>query len=369
LGAGQAAQAAPRGLGGWLRALGQTALQVAKDFMQDNAPQWGAAIAYFTLLSLFPLLLTAVSLAAYFVDPLWAIDRATRLLGDFLPGSQIEIANILKETIEARGPVSLLSTAVLLWTGSRVFGAVTQALNIVYDADEPYGFLGRVIIELGMSVSIGVLFVVALASRLLLRLAWERLLFAPADASALFRLAEATVPVLMLLLAFYLIYQYVPRRRVRWPAAFVGAALAVVLFMVARPLFLGYLERFARFNLIYGSITIVIVTIVWAWVVAMILLLGGEVASHVQAMIIEGRPAAQVEHRHRLRSPEVSPEPEPPPQGAPDPAALAVVGAASAAAARPAHRAGGRLRWLVVTGAALAAMLAGLGWLWRRMSS
>lgn len=79
--------------------------------------------------------------------------------------------------------------------------------------------------------------------------------------------------------------------------------MATLLFVLARPLFVSYLRRFANYNLIYGSLAIVIIMVFWAWIVALILLFGGETASHTQAMVIEGQPKEEVERRHLQRSP------------------------------------------------------------------
>ena len=68
-----------------LRLFWRLLMLAAKAFFNDDGPAWSAAIAYYSLLSLFPLLLAAGSIASYFVDPKWAVLKATELLGDFLP--------------------------------------------------------------------------------------------------------------------------------------------------------------------------------------------------------------------------------------------------------------------------------------------
>jgi membrane protein len=73
--------------------------------------------------------------------------------------------------------------------------------------------------------------------------------------------------------------------------------------LAARPLFLRYVRDFGQYNLIYGSVAVAVILVLWAWVVALILLFGGELASHVQAMAIEGQAAEQVARQHQERSP------------------------------------------------------------------
>ena len=77
-----------------LKQAGDLIFRSGKDFLNDNAPQWAAAISYYGLLSIFPLLLAVTGIAAYFVDQNWAIQQATTLIGKFLPGGFGQIRNI-----------------------------------------------------------------------------------------------------------------------------------------------------------------------------------------------------------------------------------------------------------------------------------
>lgn len=292
------------GPGDWWRRAGQMFLQAIKDFFHDSGPQWAAAISYYSLLSVFPLLLAAASVAAFFVEPAWAVDRLTGLLGRFLPAGQSEIESIVQSAIEARGTVGLLSLGALLWSGSRVFGALTKALNIAYDVDETYGFFKRTLVEFAMLLTVGLLFVVALSIRpVLTLLAGFTDGFIPGSQSLVTRAAVQLLPVLLLGVALFLLYRFVPRVRVDWRAALFGAVLAAALIVIARPIFITYVRQFASYNLIYGSMAIVAILVLWAWIVAVIIIFGGEVVSHTQAMLIEKQPGQQVEAAHLARSP------------------------------------------------------------------
>lgn len=292
------------GSGGWWRRVGEMFVQATKDFFHDNGPQWAAAISYYSLLSTFPLLLAAASVAAFFVEPAWVVNRLTELLGQFLPAGESEIDSIVQNAIEARGTVGLLSFGALLWSGSRVFGALTRALNIVYDVDETYSFLKRTLVEFAMLLTIGLLFVVALSLRPLLALLASIIDdLTPLTETLAARAALQLLPVVLLVVALFLLYRFVPRARVDWRAALFGAVLAAALIIIARPIFTTYARQFASYNLIYGSMAIVAILIFWAWIVAVIILYCGEIVSHTQAMLIEKQPAYKVEEAHLARSP------------------------------------------------------------------
>jgi membrane protein len=279
--------------------------QSVKDFFNDSAPQWAAAIAYYSLLSSFPLILAIASIISYLVnvDPQWVVDQLGRWLGDFLPQGAAQFESVVESALQARGTVTLLSIGTLLWTGSRVFGAVTAALNIAFDVDETYGFIKRTLIEISMLATIGLLFVLALASSTLLNLLLNILQLLPAGGSLAYQLIIDVVPGLMLVLAFFLIYLLLPRRKVDWMVALAGALVATALFLIARPLFTTYVQNFGNYNIVYGSIGLVVIIIFWAWIVAAILLFGGEIASHLQDIVLEEKSPQDVERNHKQRSP------------------------------------------------------------------
>jgi membrane protein len=290
----------------WWRRVGQAFHMAGRDFLIDNGPSWAAAIAFYGLLSLFPLLLALVSVAAQLVEPEWAATQLATRLGDFLPRGEEQIREIVQEAYAAGAGTGIISIVLLLWSGSYVFGAMTTALNLAYDVDETYGFFKRLLIRAVMLATLGVLFVLALSSRWVVTFFADTLGLLPAaEQGWLISAARAVVPALLLVLSFFLIYRFVPRRRPNWRAALVGAVGASLAFLIARPLFIGYLQHIGTdYNVIYGSLGIGIILMFWVWIVAVILLLGGELSSHVQAIVIEGQSVEEVNQRHLGRSPD-----------------------------------------------------------------
>jgi membrane protein len=273
------------------------------DTMTDNLSQWAAAVAYFSLVSVFPLLLAVVVIASFFVEPQWAVQHLTAMLGDVIPEGEELIEGVVQGVVDGRVPAGFLSVALWLWTGSRVFGVMTMALNVAFDVERHYSFWQRLIVELAMTVSVGVLLAAAFLSALLLPVVWNWIPAFAEEAGFLLQLARWVVPVVLLFTAFLVTYQWVPRTRTYWRASLVGAGVATALFLAARPLFVMYLQHFGDFEVIYGSVGLVVILVIWAWVVALITLFGGELAAHVQMMVIEGLSADEVHRRHEARSP------------------------------------------------------------------
>jgi membrane protein len=273
-----------------------------KDFGKDNGPQWAAALTYYALLSIFPLMLAALSIASHFVDVGWVADQATVLLRQFVPTGENELRGIIYGVYQARGGATAISIALLLWTGSQVFGVATQALNIAFNADETFGFVQRILVQFTMAVTIGALILVALLSRTVIDFVWRAWGFnetLPAVGAAL----QWLVPGALLVIALHLAYRWVPRCEVHGRPAWIGALVATVVFLAARPIFGFYVSRFANYNLVYGSLAILIVLVFWSWVTAQIFLYGGQLASLIEAMEHQGKDRDEVVEQHEKRAP------------------------------------------------------------------
>jgi membrane protein len=287
---------------GTARLVGRALVQSIKDSFADNATQWAAAIAYYTFLSLFPLLLAVVSLSAYFVSPDWAVGKAILLLRELVPAGDDAVQRIIHDAVHAAHPYAgAVSLLILLVLGSRAFGALSRALNIAYEGVETGSMAARIMIEVGMMAAVGVLFISTLFSHYLLLFLWNAVRLLPGETGPTFDAIVQLIRVLLLLMAFFLIYRFVPRKQLNWKSIAVGAGVATALFLAARPLFYGYVENLANYNLMYGGIAIAVVLLAWAWVTAFITILGGEMASHFQAMVLDGAAAKTVDRKRMHR--------------------------------------------------------------------
>jgi membrane protein len=286
---------------GWWVMIGLLIKQSVVDFIEDNGPQWAAAVSYYALLSAFPLMLAIITIGMTFLPQEAIISMLTEVLGDFIPEGEDELEAIIEGAMAARTGVGAFSILLLLWSGSRVFGVVTRALNIFYDVDEAYGFVKKTLIEILMLLSIGLLFVVALASRWILETFLLELdIFSHNLVS---QAVTVLVPFGLLLVSLFFMYRFVPRRTVNWKAALAGAVVATTAFTIARPLFWYYVQEFAAYELVYGPIAVVAILIFWGWLVSLFVLFGGELVGHIEDMIIEGKTPEEVRKRHMARSP------------------------------------------------------------------
>jgi len=259
-----------------LQALGAA----ARGFWRDDGPSWAAAIAYYSLLSLIPLLLVLAAIAAFFVDPQWVVAQATHYLGGYLPHGRTPIDDTVRHALAAARSRGWLFALPLLWTGSLVFGALDRAINVALDRPGRAGFLRRLALRLAMLSVLTALFAIALTAPLLLQYIASRWMPAAAGGGPwLIEVPLALLPAALLWLALLLAYRFVPREPPPWGRAARGAAVATALFYLARPLFVGYVERLGHYNLVYGSLAGIVVAMLWSWLFSMIVLYGGQIAA------------------------------------------------------------------------------------------
>lgn len=261
-----------------------------KSFFKNEGPTWAASIAYYSLLSIFPLLLAAVAIASYFVDAAWAVARMSELLGDFLPKGRREIEEILNAALSMDKKAGFFYMLLLFWTGTLVFGTITKALNVVFQSEKKFSYFKRVQIRVMMLIPFGFLFLLALGSEFFLRILKFTLGILPWGKEIIAQIIIAAVPGFIMFLAFFAAYRFLPRRRPGSKSAVIGALTAAILFVAAKPIFLGYVKLMGSENLIYGSLAGVVAGVVWGWVLAMIGIFGAQLSAHYEPTRTSGGP-------------------------------------------------------------------------------
>ncbi len=287
----------------WTVRCGELLWYSTKDFFIDDGLHWAAAIAFYGVLSIFPLMLAGVAIAACFVDPTWATEKATNLLGNFMPSGEQTIRDIIETAVAKGTRTSVLSVIVLLVAGTRVFSALIRALNVAYDVDEKYSATKRLALQFAMLFSSGLLFAAALLTDFAALFFKHAFHSFPEGRDALFRLLGWLLPTVLLVGGFFCLYRFVPRNRCNWKSALIGAVTASALLSGARAIFAIYLRNLAGYSEIYGWLAIGVVLLVWAYIAALITLFCGELLSHTQMMIFEGLSGKEISKRHSIRSP------------------------------------------------------------------
>lgn len=278
-------------------------VQSALDLRASSAVEWSAAIAFYAVLSLFPLLILGMVLVSYVADADWATREATRLLGEFIPRGQAEIESTVSSAIDNRRRVGVLSLVIFVVTGRRILGVLTKALNHVSDVDErDETFLRHVLVELGLAGGLVALGGLALLARPLMEVAWSTSRALPGADGPAFAIVHVLVRAVVLVALFAVVYAFVPRGERRWPAVLTGAVVATILFLTAQGVFALLIDRILKaLEVIYGPLALAALLLSWAWYASLITLAGGALASHVKVMILEREDASGASRQHLER--------------------------------------------------------------------
>lgn len=254
--------------------LGQTLRKARQDFANDLA----AAIAFWAFFSIFPLLIGVLSLTSRYLEsePLQARIYAT--VTEMLPGSAEMVMENLDAVVRYRGTMSLVAILGLFWAAGKVFGAITRAVNRALGIRRNRRRFVSRLRYFAMAIVVSILALLSLGVTVVLEIALDlpALSRLGLDTGLMAWFKSWTMSLLLVFLIFTLLYKLTPYTAVGWKRVLPGAALATVLFELGRHGFILYLEKMADFKAVYGSLSSIIVLLLWLYVSALILILGAE---------------------------------------------------------------------------------------------
>ena len=248
-----------------------------------EAPRLGAALAYYSMLSLAPLMVLVVAIVGLVFGENAAAAQVANQVRDMVGdqgASAIQALVWNARSSPAGGLASTIGIATLLFGASSVFAELRAILNLVWEADKParvdvLTMLRHRFFSFGMVLAVGFLLIVSLTISAMLAAAgkyFSQWLPVPADAlDALNFLVSFAVTTG----AFALLYKYVPVVRIAWNDVWIGAFATALMFTVGKTLIGLYLGR-ASFGSAYGAAGSLIVVIVWVYYSAQIFIFGAE---------------------------------------------------------------------------------------------
>ncbi|MGH2459179.1 MAG: YihY/virulence factor BrkB family protein [Chloroflexota bacterium] len=268
--------------------------ELIADFGEDRGSLLAASIAYYTLLSIFPLILGLLALAGVFFSDPATRDRLVHGIASAFPGSETLILGTVDDVVRGKGPAGIVATLGLIWSASGVFGAMSTALNAIWRVPHQRNVILNALLAIGLVLAVGLVFVASLVLSTVLTVAAKLdvpLLSVSLDqVPLLFPLLSLALPLAITFAIFALIYRVVPNRYLGWRDVWPGAVLASALFEVSKQVFVVYLSEFAHLNAVYGSIGAVIALLIWSYYAAIVLLLGAE----LDAVLWRGRHASAI---------------------------------------------------------------------------
>lgn len=267
------------------------AVQSVKEFMDDDCMQLAAAISYYVLFALFPLLIFVTGIMGIVLRDSQLEQDVIDAIVDFIQtgeGSdrQDDIANAVKDISGgASGILGIVGLVGAAWAGSNMFGVIRRSINHAYDLESHRPFVQQKLLDLALVAGVGIFFLASIAATAFLRSVREF----SADLGPLGDVAESAgflwdagsllIPFGFSFLAFLVLYWIVPNQallpRDIWP----GAVVAAILFEAGKFGFSIYLETIGQSNAVFGALGGVAIFLFWVYVSSNIMLFGAEVAS------------------------------------------------------------------------------------------
>jgi membrane protein len=285
--------------------------RTVREFNGDHLTDLAAALTYYAVLAIFPMLVVIVSLLGLLGHSVTQslIDN----LGTVAPGTARQILTSAIMNIQSnRGTAGVLFVVGLvaaMWSASGYVAAFMRASNVVWDVEEGRPFYKTLPIRLGVTFvtvilltlsAAAVVFTGSLAGKL------GNLIGVGSSAVQIWDIAKWPVLAVIVVLILAILYYAGPNVRqpgFRWVTP--GGIVAVVLWMLASAAFAFYVANFSSYNKTYGALASVVIFLVWLWITNIVILLGAELNAEIE----RGR---QIEGGHPAeREPYLPPRDEP----------------------------------------------------------
>jgi membrane protein len=265
-------------------------LRAVQNWWKDNCLRLAASLAYYTALSLAPLLLLIVGVVGLVLDRQQVATQLATQLEGLMGQAGRELVTSILTTTSPQG--SLLATVIGLGTlfigATAVFGELQATMNLIWEVQPAptsgvwagiWAWLRERIFSLAIVFALAFLLLVSLV--ISAALAGAAALFHGPEQAVLSHVLEIAVSLLVLTFVFALLYKYVPDAEIGWRDVWLGGLITAVLFTLGKTAIGIYLGR-ASVGSAYGAAGSMVVLLVWVYYSALIMFFGAEF-THVWA--------------------------------------------------------------------------------------
>jgi membrane protein len=259
--------------------------QTFQEWMQDKAPQLGAALAYYTVFSLAPLILVLLAIVGVIFrdDAAGAWNKITQQMSYFLDPNALQVVRNIAEKASQPGKstiATIIGVTLALFGASGVFGQLQDALNTIWGVNAKpsrgiWGFLRTRFLSFAMVAGICFLLLVSLAIEALLKgfshYVQSVLPGGIVMAVTVYLIFDFAVVVLL----FAMIFKFLPDVKIQWRDVWIGAVMTAILFGIGKWL-LGFYLGSGAAGSGYGAASSLITLLLWVYYSSQILLFGAE---------------------------------------------------------------------------------------------
>ncbi len=253
------------------------------EFYNEDCLTASASIAYYSLLSLFPLLLLVLGLSGIYIRQHNLAGRLAVILQRVLPMDPDFILENLQGISQAYGRVGFASFLLLLWSSAGVFLPVEKSLNRAWEVEKERSWIRRRLLALEMSLIFGLLLLATAALLGVRGYVREWVNYWMPEAAAFFtgltyRGLLGLASLVLTLAMFMILFKTLPNRHMRLREVFPSAFLTALLWQSARSAFTLLLPRF-NYRHVYGSIGVVVALMTWAYASSALMIFGARVSA------------------------------------------------------------------------------------------
>jgi membrane protein len=285
--------------------------QTFSEWLEDKAPQLGAALAYYTVFSLAPLVLVLLAIVGLIFrnDPGGAWNKITEQMSYFLDKSAVEVVqNIAQKAAQPNKSVlaTVIGVVLALFGASGVFGQLQDALNTVWGVKAKpgagiWGFLRSRFLSFAMVGGVCFLLLVSLTLESLLK-GFSHYVQSVLPGGIVIALAAYWIfDLAVVILLFAIIFKFLPDAEIRWRDVWIGAAITAIFFAIGKWALGLYLGSGSAASA-YGAASSLITLLLWVYYSSQILLFGAEF-TQVYANRA-GRDIQPAEHAVRVKTEE-----------------------------------------------------------------
>jgi membrane protein len=268
-----------------LRDVKTVVVQASLAWIEHDASTMGAALAFYTVFSVAPILLIAIGVMG------WVIG-ADAVRADLLPQMQSLFgtagASAVQALLSSASYMGRSRTATAIGVGTVLIGASSVFVELQNSLDRVWGipkrnrerglwrFVRSRFLSLGLVVGVGFLLMVSLFVSTLLAAVGAWLASYMGEWTASIFAVDVALSLIISTALFALVYKYIPQERLNWPDVWVGGAVTAILFNIGK-FAIGYYLAKGAFVSVYGVAGSLLVLLLWAYYSAQIFLFGAEI--------------------------------------------------------------------------------------------
>ena len=293
----------------YLNRICQLLKATAAKWSEDKCPTLGAALAYYTVFSLAPLMLVLLAVFGFiYGGSAAAQEKITHQLGYFVDKSTVEVIQSIAANA-AKPSKGILATVfgivLALFGASGIFGQLQDSLNTVWEVKPKpgagiKGFIRARFLSFSMVGGVCFLLLVSLTLSSIVHLFSHQIDGLIPGGKTLTLLINVVLDLVVVTLLFALIFKYLPDAKIAWRDVWIGAGLTTFLFLVGKWALSIYLGSGSAGSA-YGAASSLITTFVWIYYSAQILLFGAEF-TQVYATEFGSRHVEPKDHAVRIET-------------------------------------------------------------------